>query len=90
MAKKVAEKYLRENDTKDRKGECCKTCKSWKKGKVPVTDARGEPVRDDKGDAKEVEAMLCKSKARFPVVDIIVPEPANGWCGWWEKGVANG
>jgi hypothetical protein len=32
MAKdKVADKYVRDNDAKDRKGQCCKTCKSYKK-----------------------------------------------------------
>ena len=70
--REVASKYTRDaSKGEDRKGECCKTCKSWKKGAVEVKD-------------KMVPVMQCESKQRFPKAGAAV-EPPNGWCGWWEK-----
>ena len=62
-----------------RKGECCKTCKSWKKGFVMVPNKVT-------GEDEKVETMMCKSPQRFPKGSGAgVPESPKGWCGWWEK-----
>ena len=62
----------------DRKGECCKTCKSWKKGTAMVPVVNGEP--------KRVELMQCQSPQRYPKNSkAFVHTPAKDWCGYWEK-----
>ena len=68
----VPDKYIMTEE--ERKGQCCNTCKSWKKGFVTIPDRAT-------GEDKKVEVMLCKSPRRAAQTHT----PPNDWCGWWEN-----